>query len=296
MPIIGLGTWNSPQDKVGQAVGYALTECGYRHVDCASIYGNEKEVGQSLREIFTSGAVRREDVFITSKLWNNSHNKSAVPKACKKSLADLKLDYLDLYLMHWAIATPGWELEPMDASGNLIIERASIRETWEAMEDLVRSGLVKAIGVANFTAPLLLDLLSYAEIPPAMNQIELHPYLGQSRLLEFFTSQNITVTAYSPLGSPGNYAQQGMPVLLEDRTVKAIAREKGKSPAQVLIRWGMQRNTVVIPKSTHLERIKENIDVFDFELSESDMNVLGALDRKLRFVDPYEWGKIPYFD
>lgn len=295
MPIIGLGTWKSDRGKVGKAVEFALMNCGYRHIDCAAVYGNEKEIGESFNAIFAGGIVNREDIFITSKLWNDAHRKNAVLKACKKTMGDLRIDYLDMYLMHWGMATSE-DGERVDDAGILITENTPIRETWKAMEDLVRSGLVKAIGVANFTAPMLLDLLSYAKILPAVNQIELHPYLQQSRLTEFCESKNIAVTAYSPLGSPGNVEGHGLPILLEEEVIAKIARTHGKTPAQVLLRWGIQRNTVVIPKSTHPERIKENIDVFDFELSKSEMNALGKLNRNLRFVDPYHWYKIPYFD
>lgn len=305
MPTVGLGTWKSPPDKAGQAVEYALSECGYRHIDCAAIYRNEKEIGCSFKKVFGSKARKREDVFITSKLWNTEHPKSAVRKACELTLADLSLEYLDLYLIHWGIATPPndapqtnpaerWA-ERLDENGSLITEKVSVRETWEAMEELVRAGLVKAIGVANFTAPMLIDLLSYAKIQPAVNQIELHPYLQQSELVEFCKYHTIVVTAYSPLGSPGNYKEKGFPVLAEDNVVAEIARNHGKSPAQILIRWGVQRKTVVIPKSVTPARIKENIDVFDFELSETEMRTMAGINRNLRFVNPCAWWKIPYF-
>jgi diketogulonate reductase-like aldo/keto reductase len=220
-------------------------------------------------------------------------------------LSDLKLEYLDLYLMHWSIAIPpndappsnpaGRWTEQLDEQGVLITEKVSIRETWEAMEELVEAGLVKAIGVANFAAPMLNDLLSYATILPAVNQIELHPYLQQTELIEFCRYNNIAVTAYSPLGSPGNYRNKGFPVLVEDEVIKRIATSHGKTPAQVLIRWGVQRGTIVIPKSVTPERIQENLDVYDFSLSAPEMEEIAGLDRKLRFVDPYVWWKIPYF-
>ena len=185
---------------------------------------------------------------------------------------------------HWAL----------DKNGVLALEPVSYRETWEAMEGLVEAGLVKAIGVANLSVAQLIDLLSYANIKPAVNQIELHPHLQQSRLVEFCQYRGIGVTAYSPLGRPG-YAEM-TDKLVEDEIITGIARAHGKTPAQVLLRWGIQRNTVVIPKSIHPDRIKENIDVFDFELSEAEMRVIAGLERGLRLVDPYEWGKIPYFD
>ena len=304
MPSVGLGTWKSAPDKAGQAVEYALTEALYRHIDCAAIYQNEKEIGQAFKKVFSGNALKREDVFITSKLWNSAHGKDEVRKACEKTLSDLNLEYLDLYLMHWGIATPshwaiptnGGQEAEYDEHGILVTEKIPIRETWEAMEELVRAGLVKAIGVANFTAPMLIDILTYATIPPAMNQIEIHPYFQQTRLIEFCQSKKIAVTAYSPLGSPGNFVAKGLPAVLEDEVINKIAQVHQKTNANILVRWAMQRGTVVIPKSITPERIKENIDVFDFELSDSEMIDIATLDRKLRFLDPYVWGKIPYFD
>ncbi|MSU74004.1 aldo/keto reductase [Candidatus Kaiserbacteria bacterium] len=292
MPLLGLGTWKSASNEVGQAVEYALSEGGYHHIDCAAAYENEKEIGESLKIVFNAGAVQRKGVFITSKLWNTAHARGAVRLACEATLEDLGLEYLDLYLVHWGMATSDshWAV---DKNGVLALEPISYRETWEAMEELVAAGLVKAIGVANLSVAQLIDLLSYAKVKPAMNQIELHPYLQQSRLVEFCQYREIAVTAYSPLGRPGAAEMAGN--LVEDETILKIARAHKKTPAQVLLRWGTQRNTVVIPKSTHPERIKENIDVFNFELSKAEMDAIAALDRGQRLVDPYQWGKIPYF-
>jgi len=305
MPMIGLGTWKSPADKAGEAVKFALTEGGYNHIDCAAIYRNEKEIGSAFKEVFGDSKRKREDVFITSKLWNTEHQPKAVSKACQATLADLDLEYLDLYLMHWGVAAKpddepgpnsvGREDEELDENGILVTEKVSIQETWEAMEGLVKKGMVRAIGVANFTAPMILDLLTYAKIPPAVNQIELHPYLQQTELVEFCQAKNIVVTAYSPLGTPGNSAEKGLPVLLEDEKILEIAKSHGKSPAQVLLRWGIQRQTIVIPKSVTGARINENIAVFDFELSEKEMVDIVSLNRNLRFVNPSDWWKIPYF-
>lgn len=297
MPIVGLGTWKSPPEKAAQAVEYALMKAGYRHIDCAAVYGNEKEIGQSFERVFSGATVKREDIFITSKLWNTKHAKGDVVAACKQTLADLQIEYLDLYLMHWGIARPDEESAESDAHGLLMTDSVSVAQTWEAMQELVSAGLVRAIGVANFTGAMLVDLCSYARVRPAVNQIELHPYNQQARLVEFCQRNNIAVTAYSPLGSPGNMkARGGEPILSEDKNVLAIATAHGKSSAQILIRWAIQRGTVVIPKSVTPERIAENIAVLNFELSPPEIELLGTLDRKHRFVDPYDWWRIPYFD
>lgn len=306
MPIIGLGTWKSEPNKVGKAVEYALSEADYKHIDCAAIYLNEKEIGKAFKKVFSGGKVKREDVFVTSKLWNSEHVKADVLAACKKTLADLQLDYLDLYLVHWGVATPPEEGhmqhnargEPVDANGVLVTTTIPLRETWGAMEALVKAGLVRAIGVANFTAPMLIDLLAYAKIPPAMNQVELHPYLQQSRLIDFCHERGIAMTAYSPLGTPGRVREHSKnePIILDDAAIVAIARRHEVSPAQVIIRWGMQRKTVVIPKSITPDRIKSNIDVFHFVLSQDEMDSIATLDKKRRYVEPWEWWKIPYFD
>lgn len=302
MPTLGLGTWQSPPNKAGEAVRYALTEAGYTHVDCAAIYGNEKEIGASLKNVF-AGPVKREDVFITSKLWNSFHARDNVAKACRQTLLDLKVEYLDLYLIHWGLATAPGAKEPLDENGMLITERTPIRETWEAMQELVREGLVKAIGVSNFTTPMLTDLLSYGDIPPAVNQVELHPYLQQTALVEFCAHKTIAMTGYSPLGRPGaepprsymNAPGAGQR-LVDDATVTGIASRHKKTPAQVLLRWGVQRGTIVIPKSVTPSRIKENAEIYDFELSDADMRAIAALDRGLRFCNPIEWWGIPYFN
>jgi diketogulonate reductase-like aldo/keto reductase len=303
IPKVGLGTWKAEPGVVGAALEYALLEAGYQHVDGAAVYGNEPEVGEAYEKVFKSGKVKREDVFITSKLWNSAHRKDRVRAACEETLRDLRLEYLDLYLMHWGIATPYPETEAIarkdnwdyDNKGYQLFDKIPIRETWEAMEELVGAGLVRAIGVSNFTVPLLIDLLAYAKVPPAMNQVELHPYLQQSRLVEFCQYRGIAVTAYAPLGSPGNYARKGHP-LLADPVIGKIAGAYGKTPAQVLVRWAVERGTVAIPKSTHPERLNENIDVFDFALSPKDREAIAELEQNFRFIDPYEWGKVPYFD
>jgi len=292
-PILGLGTWKAEPGQVGEALYYAVTQAGYRHIDGAAIYNNEPEVGAALARVFSQGQVKREEVFITSKLWNTNHASAKVESACLATLKDLRLDYLDLYLMHWGMAVSD---QDRGQDGRMALLPISIRETWEAMQQLFEKGLVRAIGVANFTGAMLLDLLSYAKIKPAVNQIELHPYNPQTRLVEYCQLNDIVVTAYSPLGSPGTAAGRPVPSLFKDETVAALASRYGKTPAQILLRWGVERGTVVIPKSIHPDRIKFNSEIFDFSLSADEVTQLSNLKIKQRYVDPWDWWRLPYFD
>lgn len=285
IPVLGFGTWKLRPAEAGAAVTYALVQAGYRHVDCASIYENQAEIGAALEGLW-GRAVKREQVFITGKLWNTDHRPERVEQACRQTLANLRLEYLDLYLMHWGIAfKPGREG---------ITDAVSIRETWTAMEELVKKGLVKSIGVANFTTMLLVDLLTYAEIKPAVNQVELHPYNAQAELAAWCQDKGIAVTAYSPLGSWMMAREQG-PKLFDDPIIKAIAEKHKKTPAQICLNWAIDRGTIAIPKSANPERIRENIDVFDFELTDEDKRAINSLNRNYRLVDPIEWWGIPYF-
>jgi diketogulonate reductase-like aldo/keto reductase len=294
MPLVGLGTWQSPQNEVKRAV-IASLNAGYKHIDCAAVYSNEKEVGEALRE--SRNIVDRQDVFITSKLWNTHHGKH-VKSACEKTLKDLQLDYLDLYLIHWplALAFTGLDLyddknkakrvDPSNPNSPVELAHTPIHETWYQMEQLVASGLVKSIGVSNFNAQSLLDLVSSSKIKPAVNQIEVHPYLSQETLVsQSLRVADIRTVAYSPLGSN----RTGGPI--NDPAVSEIAQRLNKTPAQILLRWNIQRGVPVIPKSTNPERIAKNLELFDFELSEQDMLQLNALNRNLRLINPGKaWG------
>jgi diketogulonate reductase-like aldo/keto reductase len=296
MPQIGLGTWKTRPEVVGKAVETAILECGYRHIDCAARYGNEAEIGQSLNKIFTTKQIKRSEIFITGKLWNTEHKPQKVVKACKKSLTDLRLDYLDLYLVHWGVAMES-DNNFLDKNGVIKPIKAPLHETWKAMEELIKEGLVKAIGAANYTAPMLYDLFTYAKIMPAVNQIELHPYNPQNELTAYCQYNKIAVTGYSPLGSPnpGN-KEHGEPVVLEDKAVIEIAKKHQKFPAQILLRWAIQRGTIAIPKSTNADHLKANIDIFDFSLENEEMNILNNLPTRHRYVNPLFWWKMPYFN
>jgi len=288
IPVLGYGTWNLAPDAAANATEEAI-KSGYRHIDCAMIYGNEKEVGEGIKRAIDAGIVTRGELFITSKLWNTDHAPDDVAVACRKTLQDLGIEYLDLYLVHWAVAFEhGDDTEPLDNNGVAKFAPVSLQQTWHAMEKLVDEGLVRSIGVANYTAPMLLDLLTYANTKPVMNQIELHPYHTQDHLVRFCQSQGIAVTAYSPFGSIGA-------AILDDPVVQKLAKEYGRTPAQVALRWAVQRGTIVIPKSANKTRIAENIAISDFELSAADMDALNALDQRKIFVNPNKWWGFPYF-
>ncbi|MEO2011252.1 MAG: aldo/keto reductase [Pirellulaceae bacterium] len=301
LPKVGLGVWKIDQAVAPTVVCDAI-EIGYRHFDCACDYGNEPQVGQGLRDAISRGVCRREELWLTSKLWNTYHREEHVRLACERSLDDLQVDYLDLYMIHFPIATefvspetrypPGWVEDPNSDDPSISSVRVPMEETWRAMERLVDGGLVRHIGVCNFGTSLLRDLLNYAELRPAVLQVELHPYLAQDRLLRFCQEQQIAVTGFSPLGAP-SYIPIGMAdeceSILNDPLVCGIAAAHARTAAQVVLRWGIQRGTAIVPKTSQTPRLRENLDLFDFELTDDEMVGINGLNRGRRFNDPGEF-------
>lgn len=291
MPQFGLGTWKSRPGEVYAAVREAI-RIGYRHIDCAAIYMNEAEIGNAFRDAFAAGDVRREELWVTSKLWNNAHAEHRVMPALQKTLSDLQLDHLDMYLVHWPIAFKEDVLGPKGAEDMVSLAELPLIGTWRGMEAAHAAGLTRHIGVSNFSERKLRALLTEAKVRPENNQIELHPLLAQNGLLAYCKSENIHLTAYSPLGSfDRSTALKGAdePNLFDHPIIKEVAARRGVTAAQVLIRWAMQRGTAVIPKSVNPERLRQNFEAQHITLSEDDMQMLAHVDRHYRFIDGSFW-------
>ncbi|NHJ40587.1 MAG: aldo/keto reductase [Asgard group archaeon] len=254
IPILGLGTYMATGDIGYQAIRHAL-KIGYRHIDTAAMYNNEKEIGLALED----DDVPREEIFVTTKLWNSNHGYKQALEAFETSYEKLRLDYIDLYLIHWPVS--GLRME-----------------SWRALEQLYKDGKCKAIGVSNYTIRHLEELLKEAKVVPAVNQVEFHPYLYQKELLDYCISKNIWLESYSPL-TKGR--------MLDDPPLVEISRKYDKSTAQILIRWGLQKNTITLPKSINVSRIMENADVFEFKITEEDMKKLDSFNRNMHVTwDP----------
>lgn len=288
MPQSGLGCWRSPPGEVETAVAAALDQ-GTRHLDCAAIYGNEAAIGGVLAaKLQPSGPLPREELFVTSKLWNTEHAPDRVRPACLRTLEDLQLKYLDLYLIHWPFVTYDHGIEREEG-----MEEVHFTETWRIMEALVEEGLVRSIGLSNFNSSQVREILTLPglKIRPAVLQVECHPYLAQTRLLSFCQAEKIAFTAFCPLANPA--APEGMRMfgceggwrdksVMEEPVVLEIARAHGRSAAQVVLRWNVQRGVIVIPKTKSPARLLENAAIFDFVLSEAEMAGIDKLDAGLR--------------
>ncbi|XP_063699732.1 1,5-anhydro-D-fructose reductase-like isoform X2 [Culicoides brevitarsis] len=288
MPVIGLGTYLAKNKEGVEAVKVAV-DAGYRHFDTAYFYGNEKEVGEGLRAKISDGTVKREDLFVVTKLWNCFHDPKHVETAFQKSLENLNLDYIDLYLMHMPIGYEfrGYEedLFPTDAEGNLCFSDVDYLDTWKAMEKLMATGKVRSLGISNFNSKQITRLLEVATVKPVTNQVECYLQLTQKKLTKFCKDLDIVITAYSPMGRPHDFGTNpNIPKpALEDERVKEIAKKYGKTTGQVILKYLIQELGVVpIPKSSNTERIKQNIDIFDFTLTPEDCKTLASLDNNVR--------------
>ncbi|MDB4422834.1 aldo/keto reductase [bacterium] len=310
LPSPGLGTWKIPEELTPQIVHQAI-EAGYRHLDCAADYGNERLVGKGIASALNAGLCARDDLWVTSKLWNTYHEPQHVRAACEKTLSDLGIGQLDLYLIHFPIALefvpfdkmypPGWTAGGEAMSPILV----PYSDTWRAMEELVDAGLTKRIGVSNIGTAMLREVLSYARIKPAVLQVEMHPCLCQENLLRFCQEQDVAVTAFSPFGAD-SYLPLGMAEaserILAHPVLERIAAAHGKSTAQVALRWAMQRGTIPIPKTQSPDHLRENFDIFEFVLTPEELTAISDLDQHKRFNDPAVFGEkafntfFPIFD
>lgn len=288
IPSIGLGTFGSDSvsaQQVAEAVGKAI-DYGYRHIDCASVYSNEKEIGHELAKVFSSGIVKREELWITSKVWNNMHDR--VEESCKQSLKDLGLEYVDLYLVHWPFPNyhaPGCDVTSRNPDSKPYIHE-SYMKTWRQMENLQKAGLVKHIGTSNMTIPKLELLLRDCEIVPACNEMELHPHFQQPELFDFCVKNNIQPIGYSPIGSPGRPERDRTSedtVDIEDAVVVKIAKAHNIHPAAVCIKWAVQRGQIPIPFSVNNYKSNLSCCVSD-PLTDQEMAEMSGIDRGCRLI------------
>ncbi|KAJ7521847.1 hypothetical protein O6H91_19G071100 [Diphasiastrum complanatum] len=279
IPAIGLGSvlLDGDQSQVVNAVLHAI-KVGYRHFDTATLYGTEGALGEALAEAFKNGLVRREEVFITSKLWSSDHEPEDVLSAVKKSLSLLQIDYIDLYLIHWPLRFKKGSAMPPKEDEYLPVD---IKATWQALEKCVEEGLIHAIGVSNFTVEKLTSLLDHAKIVPSVNQVERHPVWQQKKLKPFCDAKGIHVSGWSPIGAPG--AIYGTQIVVSNPVIQSIADKHGKTAAQVALRWGVQTGASVLPKSFNSKRIAENFDIFSWELSDDDITQLSKIEQHRAF-------------
>lgn len=286
MPALGLGTWKSEPGVVGGVIREAIN-IGYRHIDCAPIYQNEHEIGEAFDAAFANGDVTRSDLWITSKLWNSNHARQDVVPAIEKTLADLRLDYLDLFLMHWPIAFRHAVTFPEGPADFVSLGQIPLAETWQGMEEAVEKGLCRAIGVSNFSSRKIGDLLADATIRPVVNQVEAHPFFPQRELIAWCGDHDIALTAYSPLGSGDRIAEfrrDDEPEPLTDPVILDIAKRRNLTAGQVLLAWAIQRGTSVIPKSSNPGRLRQNFEAASVVLEDDDMNAIAKMESGYRII------------
>eukprot|EP01138_Halocafeteria_seosinensis_P002027 gb/GECG01002076.1/.p1 GENE.gb/GECG01002076.1/~~gb/GECG01002076.1/.p1 ORF type:complete len:335 (+),score=55.45 gb/GECG01002076.1/:1-1005(+) len=286
MPMFGLGTWKSDPSDVREAVVAAVRK-GYRHIDLARLYGNEHAVGEALAILFAKGEVQREDLFITSKLWMTHCWPEHYEEMLNATLTDTGLTYLDMYLIHYPFFLKKDSSMPPSSSDCMGYSRENYAAIWKMLEEEVDKGRVRHIGTSNMSVPKLKNLLEDCRIKPANNQVELHPYLQQKELVKFCQDNGIAVTAYSPLGSPDRpdfCVKEDHKPLMENKVVSEVAQKHNCSNAQVLIRWGIERKTCVIPKSVTPARIQQNIESLNIKLDNEDLKKIGDIDEHIRYV------------
>lgn len=291
MPAIGLGTWKMEDGTATESVKSAL-ELGYRHIDCAPIYLNEADVGVAFNEVFSAGKITREEVWVTSKLWCNRHRPDLVRGALEQTLADLQIEYLDLFMIHWPIVFRHDVHRPESGADFVSLDEMPLAETWKSLESCVDAGLCKNIGVCNFSLQKLNAILADCRIKPAANQVECHPFLPQTELLDFCRREGIQLVAYSPLGSgdrPERMRGNEDPSLLEVPEILAIAQAKNLTAGQVLLAWAVNRGTVAIPKSANPNRQLDNLNAGTVELSSEEMDAIDNIKSTYRYVHGRFW-------
>ncbi|KAH9883599.1 Aldo/keto reductase [Xylariomycetidae sp. FL2044] len=279
IPQFGLGTWLSDRDKVAHAVEFAL-DSGYNHIDAALIYRNEDQTGKGIE----AAKPARKDIWVTSKLWNSDHRPDEVTAAISKSISDLGVGYLDLYLMHWPVAF-------VPDEGNKLDEETTILDTWRAMENLVRANLTRHIGISNFAKKDVEAIMDMCVICPYAHEFETHPYLQQQEFVDFHREIGVKVIAYSPLANTNPTYHKDVKPIMEDAFWKGVAEKKNATVAQAVLGWGLQRGTIVIPKSVHEKYIEENQGALDITYTDEEMAAIGKEDKKVRMNNPGKsWG------
>ncbi|MDC7227649.1 MAG: aldo/keto reductase [Spirochaetales bacterium] len=292
LPVVGLGTFGSDHisgEQVAASVKDAIAR-GYRHIDCAAVYGNEKAIGRVLKEVLDSGLIKREELWITSKLWNDMHSPEDVEAACRRSIADLGLDYLDLYLVHWPFPNyhpPNCNVDSRSPDAKPYIHE-NFMKTWKEMERLQRTGLCRHIGTSNMTIPKLKLILRDAEIKPVCNEMELHPHFQQPEFVKFVLDHGIIPIGFCPIGSPGRPERDRTPedsVDIEDPIIRAIAEDHNVHPATICIKWAVQNGQIPIPFSTNPQNYMNNLlSAVKDPLTEDEMEKIAGIDKNCRLI------------